>query len=743
MFQSVREYAALTAAITLLAVSPAHAQDATWPREIPTDQGTLILYQPQPETFSGNVLTGRAAASYTARETADPIFGTLWFTARVDVDRDAGTTEVRNIVIDRARWPDVTEEKERGVTEYLTAKLENVVVPISFERLSESLASAEVERKSLEGLRNDPPNIVFSEDLAELLLYDGEPRTIPIPDTDLEQVANAAFAVIRDTRDGKYYLSGGKIWYSASDPLGPWDAIGEPPAEVARLVPPDTSSIPAPQPPPLIVAATEPTELVVTDGAPAWRPIGNGDLLYVENTETPIVREVETNDVYILTAGRWFRSRSLDGPWTFVPPDELPSSFRDLPPASDLGGVRVSVAGTREAEDAVLDSQVPQTAAIQRSEASLEVSYDGEPRFERIEGTSVDHAVNTGSQVLRIDGRYYACDNGVWFASDSATGPWEVADSIPADQIEEIPPSSSQYNLTHVHVYDSTPQVVYVGYTPGYMWSFPYYGVPVYGTGWYYPPYWGPRYYYPRPVTYGFHVGYNPWYGWSFGFSWSVGFMSVGIRFGGGYGGYYRPGYRPGWHGGYPPGGYRRPVVINTGDINIGNRVNVGNQVRPGTRPSPATADRPTSLYNQGANRDRLADAGTLETANRDRADRVARGPNNVLSDRDGNIYERKPDGGWNSREQGQWKPAVPEARPSQPQTRPSQPQARPSQPQARPSQPQARPSQPQARPSQPQARPSQPQARPVPSNVQRDYGARVQGAQRATPQRSGGARRR
>jgi len=736
MFQSVREYAALTAAITLLAVSPAHAQDATWPREIPTDQGTLILYQPQPETFSGNVLTGRAAASYTARETADPIFGTLWFTARVDVDRDAGTTEVRNIVIDRARWPDVTEEKERGVTEYLTAKLENVVVPISFERLSESLASAEVERKSLEGLRNDPPNIVFSEDLAELLLYDGEPRTIPIPDTDLEQVANAAFAVIRDTRSGKYYLSGGKIWYSASDPLGPWGAIGEPPAEVARLVPPDTSSIPAPQPPPLIVVATEPTELVVTDGAPAWRPIGNGDLLYVENTETPIVREVETNDVYILTAGRWFRSRSLDGPWTFVRPDELPASFRDLPPASDLGGVRVSVAGTREAEDAVLDSQVPQTAAIQRSEASLEVSYDGDPRFERIEGTSVDHAVNTGSQVLRIEGRYYACDNGVWFASDSATGPWEVADSIPADQIEAIPPSSSEYNLTHVHVYDSTPQVVYVGYTPGYLWSFPYYGVPVYGTGWYYPPYWGPRYYYPRPVTYGFHVGYNPWYGWSFGFSWSVGFMSVGIRFGGGYGGYYRPGYRPGWHGGYPPGGYRRPVVINTGDISIGNRVNVGNQVRPGTRPSPATADRPTSLYNQGANRDRLADAGTLETANRDRADRVARGPNNVLSDRDGNIYERKPDGGWNSREQGQWKPAVPEARPSQPQARPSQPQARPSQPQARPSQPQARP-------SQPQARPSQPQARPVPSNVQRDYGARVQGAQRAAPQRSGGARRR
>jgi len=625
--------------------------------------------------------------SYTAREANEPIFGTLWFLARVDVDREEGTAEVRDIVVDRARWPDVTDEQEQEVTSYLSAKFANTVVPISFERLSESLASADLERRSLEGLRNDPPTIVFSEELAELLLYDGEPRAIPIPDSDLEQVVNAAFAVVRDSRTDTYYLSGGKVWYTARDPRGPWGAIDEPPTEIARLVPADTSSIPAPQPPPRMIVATEPTELVVTDGPAAWKPIGTGDLLYVENTETPIVRELATNDVFILVSGRWFRSRSFDGPWTFVRGDSLPASFLEVPPVSDLGGARVSIPGTPEAEDAVLDSYVPQTAAIQRSEARLEVSYDGDPQFERIDGTSVDHAVNTTAQVLRIEGRYYACDSGVWFVSDGATGPWEVADSIPSDQIGEIPPSSSEYNLTHVHVYDSTPQVVSVGYTPGYMWSYPYYGAPVYGTGWYYPPYWGPSYYYPRPVTYGFHVGYNPWYGWSFGFSWSVGFMSVGFRFGGGYGRY------------YPPGGYRRPVVINTGDINIGNRVNVGNRIGTGTRPSTGTSERRSNLYNQGINRDRVADDRTLVKANRDRADRVARGPNNVLSDRDGNVYRRQPDGAWNSREQGQWKPTVPVTRPSQPQ-----------------------------------ARPSQPQARPVPSNVQRDYGARVQGSQRAAP---------
>ena len=168
--------------------------------------------------------------------------------------------------------------------------------------------------------------------------------------------------------------------------------------------------------------------------------------------------------------------------------------------------------------------------------------------------------MNTGAQVLEINNRYYAVDNGVWFTSGSASGPWTVADSIPSEEIEKIPPSSPVYNTTHVHVYESTPEVVYVGYTPGYMWSYPYYGVPIYGTGWRYPPYYG-RWYYPRPPTWGFNVGYNPWTGWNFGMSWSNGFFSFGMSWGGGYGGGYRPwGCCGGWYG----GGYRRSRSSST-----------------------------------------------------------------------------------------------------------------------------------------------------------------------------------
>jgi hypothetical protein len=93
----------------------------------------------------------------------------------------------------------------------------------------------------------------------------------------------------------------------------------------------------------------------------------------------------------------------------------------------------------------------------------LEVVYDGEPKFEKIEDTEVAYAINAGSQVLKIKGKYYACEQAVWYVSDSPKGPWQVSDTRP-EEVDTIPPSSPAYNNKYVYVYDSTPEVVYVGY---------------------------------------------------------------------------------------------------------------------------------------------------------------------------------------------------------------------------------------------------------------------------------------
>ena len=189
---------------------------------------------------------------------------------------------------------------------------------------------------------------------------------------------------------------------------------------------------------------------------------------------------------------------------------------------------------------------------------------------------------------------------------------------------------------------------------PGYMWSFPYYGVPVYGTGYYYPPYWG-AYYYPRPPTWGVHVGYNPWTGWNVGVSWSNGFVSVGMTWGAGYG-RYGPGR---CCGGYYGGGYRRPVVINTGDINIGNSVSVGNRDKVGDhmRNNPDFAGKrqgDQNLYNRPENKKRNATPGSSKRS-REQARPAPSRKNDVFADKNGNV-SRHTDRGWEDRSGGNWK---------------------------------------------------------------------------------------
>ncbi|WP_205743056.1 carbohydrate-binding family V/XII [Halioglobus maricola] len=635
---------------TLLTIFSCHAFAIDWPQQVTVDEGILTVYQPQPESLSGNTLQGRAAMSITPKGKSEQIFGAFWFESRVETDRSSDTALVVDIKVTKVRWPDSKDAQEQRFTALVEAAVPSTGFEISLERLAASLNTAELETKSLEQLNNDPPAIVFREKLAVLLMYDGSPRYGDIENSDYQRVLNTPIAVVKNTR-GTHYATNGTLWYVADSALGPWRPTTSPPKDLAEAMPAPDADAPSWDTPPEIVVATSPTELIVTQGAPEWKPLTGGELLYVTNTESPWLRDLPTGNMYLLLSGRWYRSKSTKGPWTFVPADELPTSFANIPPASDIGGLRTSVAGTPEAEEAVLDAQIPQTAAISR-DTTLEVSYDGEPSFEPVTGTSVSYAVNTATQVLKIDGRYYAVDNGVWFTATNPKGPWAVADDIPKEKIAEIPPSSPVYNTTYVNVYDSTPEVVYVGYTPGYMWSFPYYGVPVYGSGWYYRP-WPGRWYYPHHPTWGFHVGYNPWTGWSFGVSWTNGFLSFGARWGGGYP-YRHPGR--GWYG----GGYRGPVVINTGDINIGNNVNVGNRAdiskKIKNNDVKVNRDRLRSdnLYTRKDNQHRLADPGV---AQRDikKARPNNKLQNNVYADRDGKV-SRNVDNQWESLDKGSWK---------------------------------------------------------------------------------------
>ena len=631
------------AALALLLPSAAQAKDGGWPRVITRNGIKVVFYQPQPDERKENIITGRAAVSVTPKGATEPVFGTVWLRARMEVDREKREVRFADITVPRARFPGATPENEAKLAAALEEEIPKWDLVIALDRLIASLQAVEAQKTAQEKFNETPPAIVVRAEPTFLLLLDGEPVLRDVQGTAVKRVVNTTYFLVREK--DTFWLNGGAIWFKTDDLDGKWSTSWKPPEDVAgyyALTQPQTvNTMGKPDKkadPPAILVARAPTELVVTVGEPKLEPITGTDLTFVTNTKSHLFMSTADQRWYVLIAGRWFRAAGLDGPWEIVRADGLPADFAKIPESSPKGEVLASVAGTKQAEEALIDAQVPQTAAIKRGAATTRVEYDGEPKFEPIEGTALAYAVNTTSQVLQLEGKYYVCDQGVWFVGEAPKGPFVVADTVPAE-IQKIPPDHPGYNTKYVHIYDSTPEVVYVGYTPGYLGSYPWYGTVVWGTGWYYPPYISPYVYYPRPVTYGFAVGYNPYGGWSVGVGvgFTYGAFTFSFMVGGAYGGYWGPYYRPpmyypGW-GGHP--GYGGRPVYPAG----------------GARPTPYGTNG--NLYARDANAAR--NAAMPRGAGGASPSTLANSPNNVFSDANGNVARRGADGSWQTRSGGSW----------------------------------------------------------------------------------------
>ncbi|MGE5178261.1 MAG: carbohydrate-binding family V/XII [Bacteroidota bacterium] len=647
--------AVLLAAVLSLTAGAARAEDDGWPRQFDTPSGSFVIYQPQPEGMNGNVLTGRAAFSLQKEDQKSPTFGVLWFAETIQIDRDSSTVNARDLDVTKVRLPGITPEEAGRYERLVESEATRWDLSGSLDELRAGLAAAEKERASAAGLDNTPPRIIFHDRRAILVVYDGQPQLESVEGTDVERVGNTPYAVLFDPRSNRYYLAGANLWYRSRDPLGPWSNIPDPPGEIRDLVPPDTSSADrVVGPPPDVLTATEPTELIATDGRPRYAPLVADTLLYVTNTESDVIMDVDTQELYVLLSGRWFQAPSEDGPWSYVRGDQLPSSFQSIPPDSPKGNVLASVAGTEQAEDALADAEIPQTSAIRRVDRTFDTAYDGDPEFERIDGTDLSYATNTDAEVILADGRYYACDQGVWYVADDPEGPWIVSDTRPLG-IEDIPPSCPVYDTRYVYVYDVTPDVVYVGYLPGYLGWYPYYGTVVYGTGYHYRPWRSRHHYFARNFTWGFQARYNPWLSrWSFGFSYDSGFLRVGTRWRSGVSAdakASRSRSRSRWFG---AGGYRRPLLAQ--DL---TPIRERRRDRVRTR---ATDSQATNIYTRPENVARI-DLDAMRTI---RSRSIARsfvrpGPavDDVFAGKDGRVYRRDTNGRWQVREGTEWRPVI------------------------------------------------------------------------------------
>jgi hypothetical protein len=521
------------------------------------------MYEPQLEAWEGDELRAYAALALASKTDKTARYGVVWFRARTEVDKVNRQVTLNDFRITKVKFPTM-ETKGSEYQVFLQAKLAGKFKVIALDRLEADLAALESEDPGVEAfeVNNDPPKIIFTTRPSLLVLIDGPPQYRDVGGTDLQLMFNTRATILLDTKQKEYYLNVMDGWLRASDlGAGSWSYVSEIPDEMKEITlgiqerqepkapegskPPSLEQSKKERRIPDIYVSGKPAELLVTEGAPQFEPIVGTELEYVKNTTANIFRDTEGLDYYILVSGRWFRSKSLDGgAWEFVGGKSLPEKFAHIPESDPKAGVLVSVPGTGPAKEALIANSIPQTATITRNEAQLLVKYDGDPQFKKIEGTDLKYAVNTATPVVQVDQeKYYALENAVWFTAAAPSGPWLVATSVPA-AIYSIPPTSSLHYTTYVKVYHSSPDVVYVGYTPGY------YGTVVssssstvvYGTGWYYPPYVG-SYWYGAPYTYGVGVTST----WSSDTGWSI---TIGVGYT-----YSYPYYYPWWG----PWGYYGP----------------------------------------------------------------------------------------------------------------------------------------------------------------------------------------
>jgi hypothetical protein len=491
-----------------------------WPHTQRVDHASVTVFQPQVISWPWRTkLNARVALAVTPDGTGRPVLGTIEISGSTTTDFATRLVTLTDLKLNASHFPTLTTQTAEAFDARISAAL--AAMPpkrIPLDTVLMSLAQEAVKPAAV-ATNNDPPLIFYSPRPARLVVFDGEPVLVPAGQSGLEYAVNTNWDVFFDPLSGSWYLRDGSGWFGAHAAGGPYAPTAKlPPAfdhlprdanfEAARKALPPRE--PKPASAPTIFVSMKPAEIIITDGPPAFGPIAGTALQAVRNTSSDLFLDTAKGRFYYLVSGRWFAAAGLEGPWHFATP-ELPADFARIPPGDPAARVLASVPGTPQAQEALIAAEIPQQATLKRGEATLAVHYAGPPQFQPIPGTPMTYAVNTNETVIAIEGKYYACHQGVWFVAPSPNGPWALAASVP-DVIYTIPPMSPLYNVTYVKVYAATPTTVTYGYTAGYMMGFVSAGVVVYGTGYYYPPVVVPGpvpAYFPYPYSYAGNVYYN------------------------------------------------------------------------------------------------------------------------------------------------------------------------------------------------------------------------------------------
>jgi len=132
-----------------------------WPREVLSSEGTITMYQPQIESYSGDSLKARAAVSILLSGKDEPVFGAIWVTCRVLTDHPTRTVKLEEMEVRMIRFPAGTDADTAKIAEALEEVIPRFDLTFSLDLLLESIETAQKERENARELDVTPPKNYF------------------------------------------------------------------------------------------------------------------------------------------------------------------------------------------------------------------------------------------------------------------------------------------------------------------------------------------------------------------------------------------------------------------------------------------------------------------------------------------------------------------------------------------------------------------------------------------------------
>src|SRR5437867_2860642 len=201
--------------------------------------------------------------------------------------------------------------------------------------------------------KGKPPTIFYSNEQAEVILFQGQPAYANIPGTQLSFATNTDADLFIDTAAQQYYYLAAGRWFKAADLRGPW-------TYATPELPPDFAKIPENSPAARVLVSVPGTEeakdavlmaqvpntavvdpkaaeqaKVAYSGDPEFKSIEGTSLQYATNTADKVIK---VGDVYYLCLqGVWFMSPSPIGPWTTA--TSVPKEIYSIPASSPVYNV--------------------------------------------------------------------------------------------------------------------------------------------------------------------------------------------------------------------------------------------------------------------------------------------------------------------------------------------------------------------------------------------------------------------